>query len=170
MPWRQMIESDLPAVQVIADTIHHALPESASVFASRLRHYPKGCIVYTPPDTDASDPANIKGYIMSFPIRHTQPPPLETHLTPIPEDANQFYMHDVVVMPECRRQGAAREGITRILELSRSEGFETTCLVSVYGTVEFWGRFGFKMYPISDELTKKIKSYGDEAEYLVRPN
>ena len=45
MPWRPMTLQDLDRVQVLADAIHPAHPESRDVFTERQRLYPEGCHV-----------------------------------------------------------------------------------------------------------------------------
>jgi hypothetical protein len=54
----------------------------------------------------------------------------------------------------------------RLLDLASD--FDTTALVSVYGTVGFWSRFGFA--PSAEDMTGKLLPYGADATYMVRPN
>jgi hypothetical protein len=156
--WRAMRVDDLDAVLALAEAIHPGLPESRAVFAERLALFPGGCLVL--------DGGGIGGYAVAHPIPRSEPPALGALLGSLPADADQFYIHDVVVAPSRRGSGAAAAAVMRLLELA--EGFDTTALVSVYGTAGFWSRFGFA--PSSDDTAAKLQPYGDDAVFLVRPN
>ena len=159
--WRPMIEGDIPGVMRVADEIHPDLPEHEPVFRERLKLFPKGCIVLAQGD-------DIGGYVVSFPIRHGKPPALNQLLGEIPPDANQYYLHDLAILPMFRGRGAAAECIGRVLEVAKR--YPTTCLISVYGTVPFWGRFGFTPEPVDAAMEEKLRGYGADATYLMRQN
>jgi GNAT superfamily N-acetyltransferase len=156
--WRAMRVDDLDAVLALAEAVHRDLPESRAVFAERLALFPSGCLVL--------DGGGIGGYAVSHPIRRSEPPALGVLLGSLPADADQFYIHDVVVAPSRRRSGTAAAAVARLLDLAAD--FETTALVSVYGTVGFWARFGFA--PTDEEMAEKLSPYGAGAVYLVRLN
>lgn len=158
--WRAMSADDLDAVLALADRSHPELPESRAVFAERLALFPKGCLLLD------GDRRGIGGYAVSHPIRRFAPPALGALLGSLPADADQFYIHDVVVEPSRRGAGAAAAAVARLLDLASD--FDTTALVSVYGTVGFWSRFGFA--PSLEDMTAKLRPYGADAVYLVRPN
>ncbi|KAK0638579.1 hypothetical protein B0T16DRAFT_338639, partial [Cercophora newfieldiana] len=113
---------------------------------------------------------NVGGYAISHPICKDQPPDLDSLLGSIAPDADQYYIHDVALLPEFRGKGSAAEGVTRLLEVAERGGFATSCLVSVYGTTSFWRRFGFEVVDASEGLAKKLEGYGDDATYMVRKN
>ncbi|KAK4183777.1 putative gcn5-related n-acetyltransferase [Podospora australis] len=175
--WRKMKPNDINAVHKIGNIIHAALPEDQSIPAERLRLFPDGCLVLASPSTNTEDDNNaaeeeevIGGYIISHPIKHRQPPPLNTLLGDIPIDADQFYLHDVAILPEFRGKGLAAMGIAMAL-VEADKRFQTTCLVSVYGTAKFWGRFGFA--PVEDvgaALKEKVRGYGEDAIFMERRN
>ena len=145
---------------LIGNEIHSALPESESVFTERLRLFPDGCLVL-------EEAGQVGGYIMSFPIRHGKPPALNTMLGEIPPDADQYYLHDLAVLPGFRGRGSAAEGISRILDVAKR--FPSTCLISVYGTTAFWNKYGFAPVPV-DAAMQKLRGYGSDALYLFRKN
>ncbi|KAK4442716.1 acyl-CoA n-acyltransferase [Podospora aff. communis PSN243] len=163
--WRPMSPADIPTLLPIANKIHAALPESPPIYTERIRLFPDGCLILSDDTT-----GKIGGYTISHPIRKDQPPALDSLLGSIPEDADQFYIHDVVVSPEFRGKGAAGEGVRRLLAVAEERGFETTCLVSVNGTTGFWSRFGFEAGEVGEALKEKLKGYGDDAVYMVRRN
>jgi GNAT superfamily N-acetyltransferase len=156
-----MTESDMAGVMRVADEIHRDLPEAEAVFHERQRLFPEGCLVL-------AENNEIGGYIVSFPIRHGKPPALNAMLGEIPAEADQYYLHDIAILPGFRGRGAAAEGIGRILEVARR--YPTTCLISVYGTGPFWARFGFIPEPVDAAMEDKLRGYGPDAAYLMRRN
>jgi ribosomal protein S18 acetylase RimI-like enzyme len=156
-----MTDSDIPGVMRVANEIHRDLPETEAVVHERLKLYPAGCFVLV-------ENAEIGGYLMSFPVRYGKPPALDTLLGKIPPDADQYYLHDLAILPAFRGRGAASEGIGKVMEIAKR--YPTTCLISVYGTVPFWGRFGFAREPVDAVMEEKLRGYGVDATYLQRPN
>lgn len=157
--WRRMSVSDAPGLLRIADEIHPGLPEGSHVFTERATLFPEGCLVLAQGD-------DLCGYAISHPIRHCQPPALDSVLGEIPLNADQYFIHDVAILPRFRGQGHADECIRCLLEVARR--YPTTGLVSVYGTVPFWARFGFVVEPVDEGLSEKLRGYGDDAVYLSR--
>jgi GNAT superfamily N-acetyltransferase len=159
--WREMVASDVEAVVRVADEIHPDLPEGGHVFTERVKLFPEGCFVLVEGD-------EICGYAISHPICHRQPPALNSLLREIAPDANQYYIHDIALMPRLRGRGMAAECIRKLFAVAKR--YPTICLVSVYGTTPFWGRFGFVPEPIDAILAEKLRSYGEDATYLSRQN
>ncbi|KAI0425271.1 acyl-CoA N-acyltransferase [Xylaria sp. FL1042] len=160
--WRPLTLDDIEGLVRVADVVHSELPESDFVFAERVRLFPEGCLVL-------EEDARVCGYAISHPIRHGQPPALDSILGEIALDADQLYIHDVCVLPDFRGHGYAAEALKKLLAIA--ERYTTTCLVSVYGTTPFWGRFGFRPPDdIDPTLSEKIRGYGDDAVYLERRN
>ncbi len=157
--WRAMHEGDLPAVLHAAGTAHPGLPESEAVFAERLSLFPRGCLVL-------ANGAVVEGYAVSHPIHRFHPPALDTLLGDLPGDADDYYIHDLVVSPQRRGGGHAAAGVHRLLEVASA--YETTSLVSVYGTARFWARFGFA--PAVQDMRDKLRHYGAGAVYMLRRN
>ena len=89
------------------------------------------------------------------------------------DSTTQYYIHDVAVLPEGRGRGLARECVERLLGVAEGRGYETCCLVSVYGTGRFWGRWGFvrpEAGRVGEDLEEKVRGYGGDAVFLVRRN
>ncbi|KAK0614504.1 acyl-CoA N-acyltransferase [Immersiella caudata] len=163
--WRPMTPSDIPHLLPIANKIHAALPESPAIFTERLQLFPDGCLILSDEST-----GKVGGYAMSHPIRNGQPPDLDSVLGCIPEDADRYYIHDVALLQEFRGKGAAGRGIRKLLGVAERLGYNTTCLVSVYGTAGFWSRFGFEVVDVGEVLAEKLRGYGDDATFMVRRN
>ena len=159
--WREMTVSDVGGVLHVAEEVHPDLPEGSHVFTERVKLFPKGCLVLVDDD-------KLCGYAISHPIRHSQPPALDSLLGEIASDANQYYIHDLAILPKFRGKGHAAMCLDKLLGVARR--YPTSCLVSVYGTTSFWGRFGFAAEPIDEVLKKKLENYGKNATYLSRNN
>ncbi|KAK7992349.1 hypothetical protein PG988_001143 [Apiospora saccharicola] len=168
--WEPLAPGDIEAVMRIGDVIHSALPEGEHVFAERVKLFPEGCLALVK-DSNGGGGRELCGYAISHPIRPRQPPALDAALGDIPPDATQFYIHDFCVLAEYRGKGLADQGIRRLLSVAAdTERFpDGACLVSVYGTVPFWSRYGFvPPASIDATLAEKVYGYGGDARYLER--
>ncbi|KAL2822822.1 acyl-CoA N-acyltransferase [Aspergillus cavernicola] len=159
--WRNLTANDIESLMRVADAVHPGLPESALVFAERIKLYPEGCLAL-------EEDNQVCGYAISHPIRHHQPPALDSLLGEISSNADQYYIHDVAILPKLRGRGLAAKCIDRLLEVAKR--FPVTCLVSVYGTEPFWARFGFVSEPVGEDVREKLRDYGEDAVYLSRLN
>jgi len=157
--WRTMTASDIKSVLLIADQVHPELPESDTIFKERVQLFPDGCLVLI--ETD-----EVCGYLISHPIRNRKPPALDSLLVEIAPDADQYYIHDLAILPKMRGQGLAAVCMDRILAVAKC--YPTTCLVSVYGTSTFWNRFGFVASTVDGVLADKLRGYGEDAVFLER--
>ncbi|MEF2552342.1 GNAT family N-acetyltransferase [Aurantimonas sp. A2-1-M11] len=158
--WRAMKPGDLRAAIDLADRVHPGLPEEEAVFADRLRLFPAGCLVLE----DAA--GGVAGYAIAHPWTEGAPPKLDTVLGTLPQPADRFFIHDVVVAPEMRGQGLAAPAVERLLEEADTT-YASAALVSVYGTVPFWTRFGFVEAP--DALPDgALAAYGRDARFMIR--
>lgn len=163
MIWRQLTTGDIEQVSRITKLIHHDLPERDEVFAERIKLYPEGCLALV-----ASHGSDFYGYAISHPIRRSHPPALDTLLGEIAPDADQYYIHDVAILPEARGSGLAQAGIAKLFAVAAQ--YPTSCLISVYGTTTFWSKFGFAPGKTDETMKKKLLEYGEEATYMERNN
>jgi ribosomal protein S18 acetylase RimI-like enzyme len=162
--WRTLSVADIESLISVAARIHPGLPESDEVFLERITLFPRGCLGLT----DGAD--ELCGYIISHPIRYRQPPALDHLLREIVADADQYYIHDLAILPEYRGSGLAHACINMVLS-DVAKHFATTSLVSVYGTSPFWSRYNLEPPASMDETLKaKLVGYGNDAMYLERKN
>ncbi|CAF9910522.1 hypothetical protein IMSHALPRED_009222 [Imshaugia aleurites] len=161
--WRELSVNNIKSLAGVADKIHPDLPESDEVFAERVKLFPEGCLGLL-----EGKGYELCGYVISHPIRRLQPPALNSLLGKIASDADQYYIHDLAILPQLRGCGLAQECINKLFAIARR--YPTTCLISVYGTEHFWSRFGFVPVQIDDVLKKKLLDYGEDATYLERKN
>lgn len=155
--------SDVDELVRVGQTVHDpSLDEGADVFLERVQLFPQGCMVLV-------EDGHIVGYAISHPILRDCPPALNTKLGAVPTNADEYYIHDIAILPEFRGKGHAAECIDKILRVA--DQYPTTSLISVYGTASFWGRYGFAPVPLLEgHLAKKLASYGEDAQYLRRQN
>ena len=162
--WCELSINDIKTLIRIADKIHPDLPESDEVFAERVELSPEGCLGLI----EGKGKNELCGYVISHPIKHHQPPALNSLLGKIASDADQYYIHDLAILPKVRGRGLAQECINKISAIAKR--YPTTCLISVYGMELFWSRFGFVPVQIDEVLEKRLRDYGDDAVYLERKN
>ena len=161
--WCEFSVNDINSLARVAGKIHPDLPESDEAFAERVELCPEGCLGLWEGKGN-----ELCGYVISHPIKHRQPPALSSLLGKIASDADQYYIHDLAILPKLRGRGLAQECINTLFAIAKR--YPTTCLISVYGTEPFWSRFGFVPVQIDDVLEKKLQDYGDDAVYLERKN
>ena len=161
--WRPVTLDHIPSLIHVAARVHPGLPESDHVFAERVNLFPAGCLALVQEGSD-----DLCGYLISHPIRYRQPPELDSLLGEIADDVDQYYIHDLAILPEWRGCGFARHGIERVLGIAKK--YHLTCLVSVYKTELFWARYRFRPVEIEEGLEKKVRGYGEGAKFLEREN
>jgi ribosomal protein S18 acetylase RimI-like enzyme len=157
--WRMMCDADLLAVLAIADAVHPDFPEDEVVFINRLALNPTGCAVLEGPD-------GIKGYAISHPWQFKAPPALNSLLTMVAEPST-FYIHDLALLPEIRKSGAATVAVDMMAARARLLQLPNMTLVAVNNSGHFWQRHGFHVLRDS-ELDQKLQSYGDNARFMIR--
>ncbi len=132
--WRQMSLDDLQSVFNIANNVWKEYGETFDIYKNKFLAAPQGCYVYTVDN-------NIKGYVISHPWNIRYPPPqLNTPLITIEE--NCWFIHDIVVLPECRGIGVGDEIINKIL----NENSIVSLVAADDETIKtknFWMRYGF---------------------------
>ncbi len=159
--WRTMSGFDLGAVEAIADQVHPGFFEAPEVLAERQLLYPDGCYLLEIGQRPV-------GYIMSHPWRYAAPPALNTRLGAIPADADTYYIHDLALLPVIRRVGAPDAIVPALIKHAGALGLPNLSLVAVNGTAPFWARYGFAITEV-ESLNPKLKTYAEDAVFMVRP-
>lgn len=159
--WRLMTHDDLADVARIAALAHPDYPEKDAVFAERLKLHAGGNLLLL-------DPAGkTAGYAVSHPWPFADAPALDSLLGALPARGDNYYIHDIALLPEARGRGAARKAVERLTEHAKSEGFSRISLVAIAGTQAFWERQGFVVIARA-ELDETLKSYDASARYMSR--
>ena len=120
--WCELSVNDIKSLARVADKIHPNLPESDSVFRERVSLFPEGCLALL--ESNSND---LYGYAISHPIKRLQPPALNSHLGKIASDADQYYIHDLAILPQFRGRGLAQECIDKLFTIAKR--YPTTCLI-----------------------------------------
>ncbi len=156
--WRPAAAADLAEVERIGNAIHVSLQERPEVFANKLALFPQGCFVL-------ARNGSVAGYGIAHPWGLGTVPALDTCVAALPPSPACLYIHDVVVLPAARGQGATGVLVDVFEAVARQHGLPSLALVSVYGTYPFWERFGFQI-TAEPALADKLKSYGATARYM----
>jgi hypothetical protein len=158
--WRRLTESDLDAVNLIAERVHIDFAERPEVFAEKRRLYPLGCLALSLGD-------QVAGYVFSHPWRIGDAPALDAFLGALPASPDCLYLHDIAISVQARGSGAAGAAIAHLTELALAERLMAIALVSVHGTWPFWARAGFRDAD-DPSLVAKLASYGPDARYMTK--
>lgn len=158
--WRRMHERDIAQVTAVANTIHLDFFEDEAVFLDRLNIYRAGCFVLARGN-------EILGYGISHPWKLDEVPELNSVLGSLPQDTSTYYLHDIALLPQARSGGQASRVVELMAAQAERDGFVTMALVAVNGSQGFWEKKGFAVRDLP-ALAQKLKSYSDDALYMVR--
>ena len=158
--WRRMHAKDIARVTAVANTVHLDFFEDEAVFRDRFTLYPEGCFVLARGE-------EILGYGVSHPWKLDTVPALNAVLGELPEDTSTYYIHDIALLPEARSGGNASRVVELMAAQAEHDGFVTMSLVAVNGSRGFWEKKGFVVRDLP-ALAEKLKSYSDDALYMVR--
>ena len=135
--FRQLSPGDLPALHHLeAEAYEPALRVSDAAFLRLIELYPDGAL-------GVFDGARLCAFAFALPLRSGTVLDLGAPLESLPPDPDAFYIHNVVVAPDCRGRGLAVAIVTTLFELARARRLDVCELVSVQGSSPFWEQFGF---------------------------
>ena len=151
--WREMLSSDLKAVNTIAQFVWgDEFFESPEVFEEKLNLFPEGCFVY--------DTGTIQGYAFSHPWFKMRPPKLNSLLRAF-IGANIYHIHDISLLPEIQGQGIVKQLMPKLEKLSQR--YKGMSLVGVNNTAILWKRYNFVTIPEID-----VTQYCNDAVYMLK--
>lgn len=151
-------------VEAVASVAAGAFPdhfEDRACFEERLALFPEGCFVLA--STEAA-----KGYLIAYPWRLGEIPPLNCQLGRLPAMREALYLHDLALDPTLRGRGHVRPIIEHLIEVARASGARRIALVSVNDSAAFWQGMGFEPRLGDPAIAQKLEGYGDGATYMVR--
>ncbi len=154
--WRPMRAGDLPDVERISAIVHPGYPESEAVPVERLRLFPAGCLI-------ASRGGMAIGYAIAHPGVIGRPPPLDTMLGALPDNANCLYIHDVALLPDARGAGLGAAVVEILAAIAKDHGFTRLALTAINDSIDFWSSRGF----FAASAEGSLASYGSDAIYMV---
>lgn len=160
---RSMTAADLPAIlRAQAAVYRPELLESPAFYLNRLALAPGCCQV-------AELGGEVAGYLVAYPWQTGLPPVLDSTFERLPDNADNWFLHDCAVHPRARGRGLA----SRLYEAGRLEakarGLRHASLVSLAEAVGYWLRLGYAPAGQDDpRLTAKLAGYGEGARYMTR--
>ena len=101
-----------------------SLLEEPSTFARKMELFPEGCV-------GLFDGTNLAAYAFAHPWTLEKVVPLDNASYTLPKEADCFYVHDVAVNPDYRKQGLASALFSHVKEIAQEHEFEHMALVSV---------------------------------------
>ncbi len=148
--WRLAEPRDLGAIDRLAAQVHPDYPERPAVFANRLALHPSGVRL-------AERDGVPVGYAIGHPWRGAAP--LLDHVLPaLPDAPDQYWLHDVALLPEMRGQRLGRAALLLLRADALGCGLRRMRLAAVGDAMPYWSEAGFR--PIADPLPE---CYGDGA-------
>ncbi|MDQ8756418.1 GNAT family N-acetyltransferase [Sphingosinicella sp. LHD-64] len=135
--WRPARVADAGAIAALAAAVLGPYGEDAAIYAERIALAPEGCLVLARGD-------EILGHFLSHPWPRGAVPEINALLGAIPDDADGWYVHDVVIAPEARGGGFAASALATIAVAARARGIDRLTLIAVGGADRFWSRHGFE--------------------------
>lgn len=154
-----MRREDLDPVVALGDEVHQSYPEEPKVARERFGLFSDGCLTLAEGD-------EIAGYVFSHPWIFGDAPKLNTLLGCLPDAADIYYLHDIVVAPRARSGQLGAGGVQAVKDVARRRGFSRVGLVAVNDSARFWMANGFRFASVSG-LDEKLRSYDDEARYMI---
>lgn len=154
-----MKPSDLPAITTLAEQAHPSFPEEPEVFAEKQALFEAFCFTLELDDA-------IAGYCIAHPWVRDRVPVLNQLLQSPPETPDRVFLHDIVVAPAARGNGAGAALLDLLESAARRHGLKAINLIALYGSNKVWSRYGFEQVPID---RTEIASYGPSAIYMRKP-
>ncbi len=159
-----MAPTDLRAVMAIqAQCYQGGLPESQGSLAAKLGASPGTCFIASSSVGEAP-----LGYLFALPWLAGGPPPHDAAQCELPARPDCLYLHDLAVSPPGRKLGVGKAMVGAFFEALARMALPSAGLVAVQGSSTYWARHGFQPATVSADLALKLRSYGDDAIYMVR--
>ena len=137
--WQPMTLNDLENVYLISQSTWADYGETFDIYKNKFITAPNGCYVYKEDNNNS-----IRGYIISHPWNiHYPPPQLNTPLMNLNLEENCWFIHDIVILPECRGAGIGDEIIRKILNDNSIVSLVAADDETIK-TKEFWTKYGFE--------------------------
>ena len=157
---RPMSVHDLDALMEIQyDAYEHRFYEDRSVFVNKLNLFPVGCWVCTVHDV-------VVAYLFSHPSEYNRPPVLNREMDRLPKTPDCYYVHDLAVRKAYHGIQIGKLLAGKAREVASKGGYHQMALVAVQRSQPFWTKHGFIVAPVSQEITYKLLSYGEDACYM----
>ena len=164
MKLRACAPADLGRILEIQKASYTEIPqERGEVLAEKFMLFPVGCRVYVRDE-------RVEGYLFSHPGILDNPPKLDTALHAIPENADCYFIHDVVVAPNARGDGAGALMLAHAERVAAKMNFNFLALVAVQDSRGYWEKHGFSESALtnSSELPSILSGYQSTAAYLIK--
>jgi GNAT superfamily N-acetyltransferase len=160
---RPMMDSDIASVHAVQSLVYHAsLLEDSHFYHNRLALAPEHCWV-------AEKHHAIVGYLISYPWAHHVPPPLNTPLEQLPDDAACWFIHDCAVAPKSQGCGVSAKLLSTAAKTAAKQGLTHASLVALADATDFWHYQGYRPH-MGDHpaLQQALTGYGEGTCYMMK--
>lgn len=159
---RPLAPADMPAAARLQEAVYQPLyHEPQAVLESRLT-------VAAPYCWGAFEGDELLAYILSHPWPAASPPPIGVMLTAPPQDAGNWFVHDLAISPAARGLGLGRALVGSAAGAALANGIARGDLVAVQGAWSFWERVGYAIpAELLPALAVKVAAYGPDARYMT---
>lgn len=158
--WLPLRSEDLADLDRIGNDMHPLFPERLEVIAEKFALFSEGFRRLV------DRQGRMAGYAIGYPWRLWSIGPLDTFIGALPDQADCIYVHDVALLPEARGQSLPGLYLNALRRIAVQRGYRHLSLLSVYGTVPAWERYGFTVASRA-EVDAAIAPYGHDARYMV---
>lgn len=156
---RQMHSDDIDGILYVQQTVYSEyLLEDKHFFLNRLMLARNLCYV-------VESEKGIQGYLISYPWLMDAPPKLNIPLNEIPENAENWFIHDCAVSPACQGMGLSRQLLNAVESEARKVGLSRASLVALAEAVNYWTYLGFR--PV-DDSSAVLSGYGAGACWMTK--
>ncbi|MGW1188061.1 GNAT family N-acetyltransferase [Streptomyces sp. NPDC002559] len=132
------------------------LSEGRAALRSRAHASPATCFVL-------DHAGRVAGYLLALPYQKFEYPDLDRREGIVFHSRN-LHLHDLVVAPEFRGGGLAKNLLRHFTATAGSKGYEEVSLVAVRGSDTFWAAHGYRAH----REVRPPTSYGPGAVYMSR--
>ena len=134
---RRLEAGDLERMSQLQRAVYlPALAEPPETFANKMALFPEGAL-------GCVEGEALLGYTLALPWRGDAVVPLHGIIDALPERPDALYLHDMVVDPDFRGRGIARQLLSALEALAARADFARLALVAVQGAEPFWQHLGF---------------------------
>ncbi|MET4577742.1 GNAT family N-acetyltransferase [Ottowia thiooxydans] len=160
---RPMVVADLDGLMQVQQACYgRDYMESAETYRARL-----GCQLQC--SLVAVHNGVVSAYLAAYRSTFGKVTPLHGHFSES-NIQDTLYLHDMAVSPNFSGQGFAQALFASLWERAKHWCPRHSALVAVQGSQAYWANKGYELHAqLTEENAIALRSYGDDAVYMVRP-
>ncbi len=153
--------ADMPAIHAIQEESYPpSMQEKQEIILRRLQEAPATCWI-------AEDKEGACAYLFTYPSRLGAVTALEGGFL-VADDADTLYLHDLAVLQRATGRGVGKALFNLAMKFARAQRMPYSALVSVQDSYPYWSKLGYIPGTPSPEYGDCLKSYPEDAIYMVK--